>query len=219
VPLLFIRNKFYNLETLESRFFHNKAYTKLELEDLITRCKQQDREAQSLLYKRYADVLFGQCLKYAASYEEAQDHLQESFLTIFDKIKQYQGKGSFEGWMKRIAINTVLQSYRKKKEVPLEKEELLKAKEKEQSIDIEGISNEDLSLSFLLTIVRELPEKYRMVFNLYVLDGYSHKEIAEMLDISEGTSKSNLFRARANLADKIKEYKEENRFTDDHEKK
>lgn len=187
----------------------------MELEDLIAGCKQQDREAQSLLYKRYADVLFGQCLKYAASYEEAQDHLQESFLIIFDKIYQYKGKGSFEGWMKRIAINTVLQSYRKKKEVPLQREELVR--EKEERIDFEKeISNEDLSLSFLLKIVQELPEKYRLVFNLYALDGYSHKEIAGMLEISEGTSKSNLFRARANLAERIKEHKNKHRFTDDY---
>ena len=180
----------------------------MELKDLITACKKQDREAQGLLYKRYADALFGQCLKYASNYDDAKDHLQESFLTIFDKIDQYKGRGSFEGWMKRIAINTVLQSYRRNKEVPLHREELLKAKEEELSLNIEEISDSELPLSFLLSIVQELPERYRLVFNLYVLDGYSHKEIAEMLDIAEGTSKSNLFRARENLAKRIKEYKE-----------
>jgi len=179
----------------------------LELEDLIAQCKKQDREAQSLLYNRYADVLFGQCLKYAANYDDAKDHLQDSFITIFAKINQYKGKGSFEGWMKRIAINTVLQSYRKKREVPLQREELLRAKDKEDDFDLEGISDSDLPLSFLFKIVQELPERYRLVFNLYALDGYSHKEIAEMLDIAEGTSKSNLFRARANLEERIKEYK------------
>lgn len=179
----------------------------MELEELIAQCKQQNREAQSLLYTRYAEVLFGQCLKYAASYDDAKDHLQDSFITIFAKINQYKGKGSFEGWMKRIAINTVLQSYRKKKEVPLQREELLRAKEQKDSFDIEGIDDTDLPLSFLFRIVQELPERYRLVFNLYALDGYSHKEIAEMLDIAEGTSKSNLYRARANLAEKIKEYK------------
>lgn len=187
----------------------------MELEDLIIRCKQQDKAAQSMLYKRYADVLFGQCLKYAANYHEAQDHLQESFITIFDKIHQYKGKGSFEGWMKRIAINTVLQSYRKRKEWPLEREELLQAKEKEQKIDIGEMKDSDIPLTFLLNIIRELPEKYRMVFNLYVLDGYSHKQISEMMEITEGTSKSNLFRARANLAEKIKKYKNKPRFTDE----
>jgi len=179
----------------------------LELEDLIAQCKKQDREAQSLLYNRYADVLFGQCLEYAANYDDAKDHLQDSFITIFAKINQYKGKGSFEGWMKRIAINTVLQSYRKKREVPLQREELLRAKDKEDDFDLEGISDSDLPLSFLFKIVQELPERYRLVFNLYALDGYSHKEIAEMLDIAEGTSKSNLFRARANLEERIKEYK------------
>lgn len=190
----------------------------MELEDLITQCKQQDRQAQSLLYKRYSDVLFGQCLKYASNYEEAKDHMQESFITIFSKIDQYKGKGSFEGWMKRIAINTVLQSYRKKREVPLQREELIKAKEKELSIDIEEVTNTDLPLSFLLTIVRELPEQYRLVFNMYALDGYSHKEIAAMLDIAEGTSKSNLYRARANLAKRVKEYKEHRNNNDEYGK-
>lgn len=186
----------------------------MELEDLIIQCKKQDREAQSLLYQRYADVLFGQCLKYASNYEEAKDHLQESFITIFSKINQYKGTGSFEGWMKRIAINTALQSYRKKREVPLQREELIKANER--SLDIEEISNTDLPLSFLLTIVRELPEQYRLVFNMYALDGYSHKEIAEILDIAEGTSKSNLFRARANLAKRVKEYKEHRNNDDEY---
>lgn len=184
------------------------THRNLELKDLIAACKKQNREAQSLLYKRYADVLFGQCLKYSSNYDDAKDHLQESFLTIFAKIDQYKGRGSFEGWMKRIAINTVLQSYRKNKEVPLQREELLEAKEKELNLDVEEISNADLPLSFLLSIVQDLPERYRLVFNLYVLDGYSHKEIAEMLNIAEGTSKSNLFRARENLAKRINEYKE-----------
>lgn len=205
---------FINLDSLYPCSNKIASTNNLELEDLIAQCKKQDREAQSLLYKRYADVLFGQCLKYTSNYEEAKDHMQESFITIFSKINQYKGKGSFEGWMKRIAINTVLQSYRKKREVPLQREELIKAKEKERSFDIEEISNTDLPLSFLLTIVRELPEQYRLVFNMYALDGYSHKEIAEKLDIAEGTSKSNLFRARANLAKRVNEYKE-HRINDD----
>lgn len=179
----------------------------LELENLIAQCKKQDREAQSLLYSRYADVLFGQCLKYAANYDDAKDYLQDSFITIFAKINQYKGKGSFEGWMKRIAINTVLQSYRKKREVPLQNEELLRIKE--SSFELEEVVDTELPLSFLFRIVQELPEKYRLVFNLYVLDGYSHKEIAEMLNIAEGTSKSNLSRARENLANKINQYKNE----------
>lgn len=179
----------------------------MELENLIAACKKQNREAQSLLYERYADVLFGQCLKYASNYDDAKDYLQDSFITIFTKIDQYKGKGSFEGWMKRIAINTVLQGYRKNKEVPLQREELLKAKGQVQDFNIDDNSDTELSLSYLLTIIQELPERYRLVFNLYVLDGYSHKEIAEMLDIAEGTSKSNLSRARENLTKRIEEYK------------
>jgi|SRR5690606_24248590 len=115
---------------------------------------------------------------------------------IFNKIGQYKDKGSFEGWMKRIAINTALQKYRKQSVFELVREEHLK----EQEIEID---EEAVSVDFLLKIIQELPERYRQVFNLYALDGYSHKEIAELLKISTGTSKSNLARARVILRDKI----------------
>jgi len=127
---------------------------------------------------------------------EAEDNLQDAFLTIFNKIGQYKHKGSFEGWMKRITINTVLQKYRKTQVFEIVNEDNLHEPEVE-------VEEEDISLNFLLKIVQELPDRYRMVFNLYALDGFSHREIAEMLDISEGTSKSNLSRARAILKEKV----------------
>lgn len=117
-------------------------------------------------------------------------------MTIFDKITQYQDKGSFEGWMKRIMINTTLQKYRKQGVFEIVNEDHLE----EPALEID---EEIVSVDFLLKIIQELPERYRQVFNLYALDGFSHKEISEMLQITAGTSKSNLARARIILKEKI----------------
>lgn len=122
-------------------------------------------------------------------------------MTIFDKISQFRGRGSLEGWLKRVTVNTVLQKYRKQKPLSLIREV------PDSESEPEAGEVEDLSLGTLLRFVQELPEKYRITFNLYVLDGYSHKEISESLGTSEGTSKSNLARARAILREKIKKTK------------
>jgi RNA polymerase sigma-70 factor (ECF subfamily) len=166
------------------------------LKKLINKCKQKDNKAQSEIYQLYAGKLFALCLKYSRNYQEAQDNLQNGFITIFNKIEQYNFKGSFEGWLKRIVINTALQTYREKDVLNLITEEVT------DEVEIE-VDEEQVSLEFLLKLIQELPNRYRLVFNLYVLDEYSHREIANMLGISEGTSKSNLSRARVILRDKI----------------
>ena len=168
----------------------------MSLNQLIQNCKKQDLKAQEQLYRLFAKKLFAVCLKYSDSYQQAEDNLQDGFITIFGKINQYQGKGSFEGWMKRIMINTTLQKYRTERVFEIINEDQLKEPELE-------IDEDQLSVDYLLVIIQELPERYRQVFNLYVLDGYSHKEIAEMLKITTGTSKSNLSRARIILKEKI----------------
>lgn len=168
----------------------------MSLDQLIYNCKKQDIKAQEQLYRLYANKLFAVCLKYSNSYQQAEDNLQDGFMTIFDKIVQYQDKGSFEGWMKRIVINTALQKYRKQTVFELVNEEQLKEPALEVDEDV-------VSIDYLLEIIHELPDRYRQVFNLYALDGFSHKEIAEMLQITTGTSKSNLARARIILKDKI----------------
>lgn len=165
-------------------------------DQLIQNCKKKLPKAQGELYKRYASVLFSLCLKYAPNYAEAEDVLQDSFMIIFDKVNQYKGKGSFEGWLKRITINTALQRYRKPGVFNLVNEDNIK------EVEVE-VEEESIALDFLLRIIQELPDRYRMVFNLYVMDGYSHKEIANLLSISTGTSKSNLARARMILKEKI----------------
>tara|TARA_E500000331_G_C17240683_1_gene706851 strand:+ start:488 stop:1030 length:543 start_codon:yes stop_codon:yes gene_type:complete len=164
--------------------------------DLIYRCKQQERKAQEELYRLYSPKLFGVCLKYSDNYQQAEDNLQDGFVTIFEKIGQFQDKGSFEGWMKRILINTSLQKHRQQKVYGITNEEDLQ----EDEIEVE---TDNISVDFLLKCVQELPDRYRQVFNLYVLDGYSHKEISDLLSITEGTSKSNLARARTSLKEKI----------------
>ncbi|MDH5415515.1 MAG: RNA polymerase sigma factor [Flavobacteriaceae bacterium] len=174
----------------------------MSLEELINSCKRKDHKAQSQIYQLYAGKLFALCLKYSKNYQEAQDNLQNGFITIFDKIEQYNFKGSFEGWLRRIVINTALQTYRQKNVLNLITEDI------PEQVEIE-IDEEEVSLDYLLKLIQELPNRYRLVFNLYVLDGYSHKEIAKMLDISEGTSKSNLSRSRVILRNKIELYQSE----------
>lgn len=169
------------------------------LQELIEKCKQQDPKAQEALYKKYSGVLFGICLKYSPNRAEAEDNLQDAFITIFGRINQFQGKGSFEGWIKRITVNTALQKYRKKKVFDISNDQQIE----DTQVEVE---DKQLPLDYLLKIIQELPDRYRLVFNLYVLDGYSHKEIAEMLGISDGTSKSNLARARMILRTKIDNY-------------
>ena len=169
----------------------------MNLDTLIASCKKGDREAQEYLYRKYASTLFGLCLKYSRNRTEAEDSLHDSFMTIYDKIGQYKSKGSFEGWMKRITINTVLQKYRKEEPLSLISDYHSQTEETGEPV-------QELSLQTLLGLIQDLPNKYRLTFNLYVLDGYSHKEISELLGTSLGTSKSNLARARMILREKIK---------------
>ena len=168
----------------------------MSIEQLINDCKKKDIKAQEQLYRQYASKLFSVCLKYSRNYTEAQDNLQDGFLLIFEKIHLFSFKGSFEGWMKRVMINHILQLYRKETFLSLVDEQV--ADEVEVEID-----EEHVSIDFLMKIIQELPDRYRLVFNLFAIDGYSHQEIATLLNINIGTSKSNLSRARMILKEKI----------------
>ncbi|UMB59377.1 sigma-70 family RNA polymerase sigma factor [Lutibacter sp. A80] len=171
------------------------------LEKLIKKCAKNDRKAQKEIYQLFAGKLFSICLKYSKNKQEAQDNFQDGFVVIFDKIEQFNFKGSFEGWIKRVMVNTILLKYRKKTVLSIVTEEI----PDEVIVDID---DDEISLDYLLNLIQELPERYRMVFNLYVLDGCSHKEISKMLKIAEGTSKSNLARARGILKQKIEKHQE-----------
>jgi len=173
----------------------------LSLNELIKQCAKNNRKAQEEIYQLFAGKLFSICLKYSKNKQEAQDNFQDGFITIFDKIEQFKFKGSFEGWLKRVMVNTILLKYRQKNVLSLVTEEI----PDEVIVDID---DDEISLDFLLNLIQELPDRYRMVFNLYVLDGFSHKEVSKMLQIAEGTSKSNLARARAILKQKIELHQE-----------
>ncbi|WP_111682112.1 RNA polymerase sigma factor [Winogradskyella tangerina] len=172
----------------------------MKLEKLIKGCKKQSLKAQAELYQLYKDNLFSICLKYCRNREEAQDNLQDAFIEIFSKIKSYKGNGSFEGWMKRITINKAIDKYKKDKTVNITINDNIMMDTSIESGTLEVIPLEDV-----LNIIQELPPKYRLVFNLYELDGYSHKEISDLLQISINTSKSNLHRAKGILKTKIQQ--------------
>ncbi len=169
------------------------------LKELVRLCKQQDRKAQEELYRTYSEQLFVLCLKYSGNYEQAKDLLQDCFVKIFQKIDQFSGRGSFEGWMTRLVINTAIKKSKKNGFHLSITGEIFEEVE-------EDLDDQNLSLDFLIKIIQELPEAYRLVFNLYVMEEHSHKEIAKMLGISEGTSKSNLARARYKLRERIKRH-------------
>lgn len=169
----------------------------MSLNNLIIRCKKQDRQAQKELYQRYAGKFFTICLKYSGNYEQAKDNLQEGFIKIFQNIDKFRGSGTFEGWMTRIMINTALKQYKKNSSVILSiREEIAE----EPEVEVEEV---ELSADVLIKMIQELPDRYRLVFNLYVMENLSHQEIAEMLNINVGTSKSNLARARLKLKEMI----------------
>jgi RNA polymerase sigma factor (sigma-70 family) len=162
-------------------------------------CQEHNSRAQRELYDMFKSKMFGTCLRYASSYEDAQDVLQEGFIKVFEKINQFGFKGSFEGWVRRIMVNTALEKYRVHYR-HVSTDENIVTDDNEESNDITA----DLNARELIGIIQELTPGYRVVFNMYALDGYSHKEISEMLNISEGTSKSNLSRARTILQEKVK---------------
>jgi RNA polymerase sigma factor (sigma-70 family) len=167
----------------------------LNLEKLIQDCVRQKSKAQEELYNMYKNTLFVLSLKYCSNEAEAEDNLHNSFIEIFTNIKNYEGKGSFEGWMKRITINKAIDSYKKQFHLVSLKEDFQNTEIEEKEINF--------PLEDILKLVQGLPNQYRMVFCLYELDDFSHKEIATMLEISENTSKSNLHRAKSILKGKI----------------
>ncbi len=169
--------------------------------DLIEGCMKGNRQMQYELYERFAPKMFGVCLRYAANTEEAEDILQEGFIKIFKKMGSYRGDGSFEGWIRRIFVNTAIEQFRKKTYLqPITEQE-------ESTIEGKYISVLDhLAEKDIIQLIQKLSPGYRTVFNMYVIEGYTHKQIAEALGISEGTSKSQLSRAKLILQDLVKAY-------------
>lgn len=175
----------------------------LGIQDIIEGCIRQQRQAQKLLYETFAPKLFAVCLAYSHDHAEAEDTLHDGFLKIFTNIKQYKGDGSFEGWLRRIMVNTALEKYRRNHKMMAIAENIRAVSER----NIEHVL-EELSAKEIMEAVQRLTPQYRLVFMLYAIEGYNHKEIGTMLNISEGTSKSNLSRARAILQERLEQYQD-----------
>jgi RNA polymerase sigma factor (sigma-70 family) len=169
------------------------------LSDLLEGCLANDRQSQEQLYRWLSPRLFAVCLRYATDRESAEDILQEGFIKLFQKLSSYRSEGSFEGWARRIIVNTAIEHFRRIKPVlSLETESPMK----EPSLQETGVTQ--LETKELAALIQELPVGYRTVFNLYAVEGFSHGEIAERLGISEGTSKSQYSRAKKWLQDRLK---------------
>lgn len=162
--------------------------------DLIQGCIRGDRLMQELLYQKYSSKMYGVCLRYSGNLEDANDLLQEGFIKIFKNLTKFRGEGSFEGWIRRIFVNTSIEHFRKKVKLY-------------HVTEVQENTIEDYDLNILdtlaekdiISLVNELSPGYKAVFNMHVIEGYSHKEIADMLGINEGTSKSQLARAKGVL--------------------
>lgn len=169
--------------------------------DLIEGCIRGDRKMQYELYQRFAPKMYGVCLRYAGNTEEAEDILQEGFIKVFNKIGSFRSEGSFEGWIRRIFVNTAIEHFRKKTYLqPITEYEEDTVEGKYLSV-LDSLAEKDI-----IQLVQQLSPGYRTVFNMYVIEGYTHKQIAETLGISEGTSKSQLSRAKLILQDLVRQF-------------
>lgn len=169
-----------------------------EEQDLLNACRRGERHGHQALYQRYAPRMFAICLRYADDYHQAEDLLQDGFMKVFKALDRFRGEGALEGWMRRIFVNTAIEQHRRKHHLyPLV--DVLNTEQEEHD---PGVLDQ-LAADELLELINGLSPGYRAVFNLYVVEGYPHKEIAVMLGISEGTSKSQLARARVLLQKRI----------------
>jgi RNA polymerase sigma factor (sigma-70 family) len=172
--------------------------------DLIKGCINNDRRMQEELYTRFAPKMYAVCLRYAGNAEEAEDILQEGFIKIFKKLSSFRSEGSFEGWIRRIFVNTSIEHFRRKTYLqPISEQEENTTEGKSLSV-LDSLAEKDL-----IHLIQQLSPGYRTVFNMYVVEGYTHKEIGELLGISEGTSKSQLSRAKVILQEMVKKFNDE----------
>lgn len=169
------------------------------LEKIIEGCQKGQRSFQKLLYDRYSPILMGICMRYAHTNDEAEDILQESFVKVLKQINKFENKGSFEGWMKRIVVNTAITNYRKN----LKRYNQGELNDYNSQFHSTSMYDADFTHEELLNIIKELPEGYRVIFNLYAIEGYKHKEIAELLGIDVATSKSQYSRAKKSIRQKM----------------
>jgi len=175
------------------------------LEKIIKGCQQNKMKYQKMLYDRFADLMFGICLRYAKTKEEAEDVFQDGFVKVFKYIEKYSFTGSFEGWIRKIFLNTAISNFRQntKNYFHAEYETV------ENNLSHRAFEELQYTEEELLSVINELPDGYRLVFNLYAVEGFRHKEIAELLNIDENTSKTQLFRARKFLQERLTKLSEQ----------
>ncbi|MBM3916837.1 MAG: sigma-70 family RNA polymerase sigma factor [Sphingomonadales bacterium] len=171
----------------------------MEEQELILGCIAARPKAQKALFDIYAPKLYGVCLRYMKDQMRAQDTLQDTFVKIFAHISNYKSEGAFEGWLKKIAVNTCLDQLRKDKKMLTD----VALDDVSHKLSVESFNAEKLMADDLLKLIQALPDGYRTVFNLFAIEGYSHQEIAAQLGVSESTSKTQYLRARAYLKDRI----------------
>ncbi len=177
-----------------------------QLREIIEKCKKHDRSAQKQLFELLYGKMLGVCMRYTKDRDRAQEVVQEGFIKIFDKLSEFDFEGSFEGWVRRIMVNASIDAIRKRNRQPFSTDEefLFNDLSDRQEHNFDQDLTE-LKAEYAMEAIQELSPAYRTVFNLYVVENYSHKEIADILDISEGTSKSNLAKAKQNLRNILKE--------------
>jgi RNA polymerase sigma-70 factor (ECF subfamily) len=168
--------------------------------EVINGCMKGDRKCQQIIYEKFYGKMLAVCMRYSKSREEARDILQDGFIKVFTNIKKYGSTGSFEGWLRRIMINTAIDNIRRSKHL-LQSTVPDDITDTSDEVNDEEENNKfaDITSEQIMEAVQQLSPAYRTVFNMYVIDGYSHKEIAQRLGISEGASKSNLAKAKRNL--------------------
>ena len=166
---------------------------------LITGCIKGNQIAQKTLFDSFSPKFFALCLRYMKSTDDAEDVLQEGMVKIFTKLPEYKGKGSFEGWMRRIVVNTCLDQIRKNQKLKFD----VSIDKEEYKLSMNAHILENMSANELIEEIKKMPPGYRVVFNMFAIEGYSHQEIAEKLGVKESTSKSQYLRARAYLKERI----------------
>jgi RNA polymerase sigma factor (sigma-70 family) len=166
--------------------------------EIIKGCIQNDRQCQRALFERYSGLMLSVCRRYTRHEMEAEDILQDALIKVFKNIEKFKFEGSFEGWVRRIVVNTALKNYKKSS---VQKEQIGLESYQEGSMEPKAIAN--LGEEELMNLIAKMPDGYRIVFNLYIIEGYSHREIAERLEIKESTSRSQLVKARRLLQEML----------------
>ncbi|MFN5983637.1 MAG: RNA polymerase sigma factor [Fluviicola sp.] len=170
---------------------------------LIKECSRGNAKAQRALFDKFAPKMLAVCMRYLKNIDEAEDALQDGFVKVFQKIPEFKMEGSLEGWIRRIMVNNSLDAIRRNKKQLLEDD----VDSVQHKVSFTDFQFDDMDLQYLMKIIQSLPDGYRVVFNMFAIEGYSHKEIAETLGVSENTSKSQYSRARALLRDKLEQVK------------